>query len=762
MNSFLRIYLNKLLTVGVFILLWIPEFAAAQSATIRGIVTDQSTGLPLEGANVTLQKPGEEGLRGVAAGPNGFYQIAGLPEGAYTLRITFVGYVTHEDTLTLDAGEIRTLSVALQPDEGELDEVIVAVPGTGAAGLEAGRQRVEASDFRRVPTPAATGDLASYLQALPGVVTTGDRGGHLYIRGGTPAENMVLVDGILIFQPFHILGFFSAFPENLVSDVDFYAGGFGARYSGRTSSVLDVKMRNGDRYQPDGTASLSPFLVEVVAEGPIARGKSSWIASVRRSFVEESSPPILGEKYPLRFESQYLKFTHFGENDTRCSAMAMPTYDRGTLDVDLENENNVVRWTNFVSGGRCVILPEGANMLFDVNAGLSYVSNETGLSSDPELTSDAIRVNLDVNLTRYFGRVRFDYGAFVHIHNLKHDMTELFGGPQLDSEHLLSTGVYTEAIFPLGRVEIIPGVVSSFHKGTYSPTLAPRMRATWQPWGSEDQQLSTAVGLYRQPLAGINGTRDAGSVFTAWMSSPVGGSQMEAVHALMGWRQSLGSGFQFSVEGYRKWLRHLPVPVWSHLVQFTTDLASADGDVYGADVRFEYDRGPFYGFIGYGYSNTEYETSQEHFMDWFGKPSRRYHPPHDRRHQFNTMFTLELGKYTAGVRWEMGTGLPFTRPMGFDELHRFRDKLPIVKLEYGTPRVILQDFYQGRMLPYHRLDVSLQRAFDLPFAALNLQAGAINLYNRTNMFYYDVFTHRRVDQLPLAPYVSMSLEWDRD
>src|SRR5690606_35192440 len=113
-----------------------------------------------------------------------------------------------------------------------------------------------------------SGDLATYLQTLPGVVTTGDRGGQLFVRGGTPAENLALVDGIPIYQPFHILGFFSVFPEDLVSSVDFYAGGFGARYSGRTSSVLDVQMRDGNPNKLSGAGSISPFLAEVLAEGP--------------------------------------------------------------------------------------------------------------------------------------------------------------------------------------------------------------------------------------------------------------------------------------------------------------------------------------------------------------------------------------------------------------------------------------------------------------------------------------------------------------
>src|SRR5690625_2996355 len=568
---------------------------------------------------------------------------------------------------------------------------------------------------------------------------------------------MVLMDGVLIFQPFHILGYFSAFPESIVSGADVYAGGFGAKYNGRTSSVIDVNMRNGNRYETSGTASISSYLAEITAEGPIKTGRTSWIASVRRSLTEEFSPVFLGDTYPLRFESQYAKLTHFGRMDSRCSLMAMRTYDRGRLDL---NTDDMVRWTNVVAGGRCVILPENAKMLFDTNLGVSYVSNATGQMDAPELTSKALRVNLDINLTRFFGATQLDYGAFLHVNNFSYDMRERFGGPQFATEHMFSTGFYTEATFNTGNLELKPGVVFAFYMGTYNPGIEPRFRASWNPFGSDSHQLSAALGLYRQPVTGVHGTRDAGSIFTAWMLSPTGSSQTEAIHAILGWRQVVADGLEFSIEGYQKWINHLTVPAWSHLVQFTTELAPADGETTGLDIRLELNRGRFYGFAGYGFSSTEYTTSQNHFTEWFDEPARTYHPPHDRRHQFSTMASVELGNYIIGTKWEYGSGLPFTQPIGFDELHSFRDGLPFIKEEFGTQRVIIEDYYRGRMLPFHRLDVSLERRFDWDNIQLNIKAGATNLYNRENMFYYDVFTHRRVDQLPFAPYLTLVMDWN--
>ncbi|MDR8392317.1 TonB-dependent receptor [Aliifodinibius sp. S!AR15-10] len=732
------------------------EIGNAQSATIQGIIHDGSSGQPLEGANVILRELESENVRGVATDPNGFYHISNINPGKHYLRISFVGYIPYSDTLSLGEGERSTVSIELEPDEEMLDELVVAPTG-GATRLDAGRQQISTTDLSRVPTPAGSGDLASYLLTLPGVVATGDRGGQLYIRGGTPSQNMVLIDGTLIYQPFHILGFFSAFPEDLVSSTDFYAGGFGPKYTGRISSVMDIKMRDGNSEETKGSMALSPFLGEIIVEGPLKKGRTSMIGSVRRSLIEDTSPTLLGEEQPLKFDSQYFKISFFGKSNSRCSIMGMRTYDQGRLDYE---EGDTFSWKNVVGGAECVVLPEGSDLLFDINAGFSYLSNEVGNINEPERYSNASRFNLDLNLTRFLGNVRLNYGAFVHLNSLSYALNQLATGPQENSELRVELGGYLGSTIPIGdRFQLSPGASFYIDRETYVTSFEPRIRGSWQPFGGEKEELSFAVGLYRQPIAGITDKRDAGSVFTAWMPVPVGEERMEAVHALLGWRQLFGEHVQFSVEGYHKRLQNLPVPVWSPEAQFTTDLAQADGWVYGSDLRLEINSGRgIYGFVGYGYSWTEYETRQDHFEQWFGESTQRYHPLHDRRHQVNAQLNIEIGEYTAGVRWQLGTGLPFTKPMGFDEQYSFEDGLPNVKDDFGNSRVIMGKPFQGRLPNYHRLDVSLKRSFELPVAQLEIQLGAINSYDQVNLFYYDVYKHQRFNQLPLVPYLSLKLE----
>jgi hypothetical protein len=203
---------------------------------------------------------------------------------------------------------------------------------------------------------------------------------------------------------------------------------------------------------------------------------------------------------------------------------------------------------------------------------------------------------------------------------------------------------------------------------------------------------------------------------------------------------------------------NLPVATWNTVATFTPATSLADGRVHGADARLEYRRGPLYALAGYGYSWTEYESAQEDFGIWFGEPIQVYHPAHDRRHQANMLASLDLGRYTFAARWEYGSGFPFTRPYGFDELFDFRNDLPIVAAQYGETRLLLDRPYTGRLPPTHRLDVSMRRLVDVGSRQLELQAGVINAYGQTNIFYYDIFTNRRIDQMPFAPYLSVRLQ----
>jgi hypothetical protein len=729
--------------------------AWAQHAAVQGIVIDRTTAQPLSGAAVVLEQAGEE-VRSMLTDRNGLFQIAGLAAGAYRLRIILLGYATHEETIDLRAGQRLTANRALAVDPLQLEGIGVTGQGPGAVRRELGRQTITAREIGRIPTPAAGGDLASYLQALPGVVGSGDRGGQLFIRGGTPSENLVLMDGMPIYQPFHITGFFSVFPEDLVDRAEFFPGGFGPKYSGRLSSVLEVGMRDGNRNQRALTASVSPFLVDVLTEGslPGDAGQHSYLVSVRRSLIEETSPWLLGKEQPLRFDSYYLKLSSLGhDGGSRCSLTGLRSNDRGGLDP--EDEESRVWWRNFLIGGRCTSL--AGETFLDGRFGFSRLRSGAITRGASAFSSSVSRIFMDVDASRTFRRIRFNFGGFTHFKHARHDFLEFFA--QHDAaDFWTGFGAYAEAEIPVGGgIRLLPGAATSWYPGTFSAAIEPRLRASWRPRFLDDAELSGALGLHGQRIAGITDRRDAGSVFTAWTPAP-DDSRLEAIHAQTSWQQRFGAWFSWSVDGYYRRMRNLPVTTWSTIATFTPDLSFADGRAYGADARVEYRRAPFYAFGGYGYGWTQYSSAQDDFGVWFGEPVQYFRPPHDRRHQANALASLDLGRYSFAARWEFGSGLPFTRPIGFDELFDFRTDLPNVTRSYGQTRLLLDRPYNGRLPPTHRLDLSMERVVDIGSRQIQLQAGVINVYDQNNLFYYDVFTHRRIDQMPFAPFLSVRLQ----
>ena len=503
---------------GVLICIGFSQFATSQPVTLRGFITDASSGQPLQGANVVLQSEGDAFL-GAVSSVEGIYQIGQIEPGLYVFQVSFIGFTTYTDTLQLGNNLFLVKSVSLEPSPEELDDIVIEVEG-GAASVEAGLQTIRPADIERLPTPDASGDLATYLQSLPGVVSMGDRGGQLFIRGGTPSQNLVLMDGLVVYQPFHIIGFFSAFPEDIVSNADLYAGGFGAEYSGRISSVIDIKTRDGNIQKNQASASLSPFLASVRVDGPIKKGNSSFLASVRSSLIKQTGPTLVGEPLPFEFGDVFLKFLNAEGDRARCSLSSLFTYDLGRIDPEETTNDDVFRWRNLMLGGRCISLPTTSSVLFEVHVGLSRVLNEVGNPRSPERKSSSTLANVQVDLTRFYDAFELSWGLFTKMNFLNFALGEQYDNLENGDDLLFGFGGYIEATLRAGdRFRITPGVAVSTYQD-YPWALEPRVRLFWLPAGEGGStELSAAGGLYTQTLVGAMDERDAGSAFCCMVTS---------------------------------------------------------------------------------------------------------------------------------------------------------------------------------------------------------------------------------------------------
>lgn len=732
--------------------------AAGQDAVLRGFVTDESTGQSLPNANVMLHEAGVI-MAATVTDEDGFYQIQRIDAGTYALRVSFVGYETHTDSLHLEPG-IHTVSVELTPGTTEIEGVIIEdYRERPVEEAEAGLRRIRPSDIAQIPTPGAGSDLAGYLSSLPGVVTLGDRGGQFYVRGGTPSQNLVLVDGIPVYKPFHILGAYSAFPTDLVSNADFYAGGFDARYMGRISSVLDVSLRGGSTRRYRGRAAAGPIVASVRAEGPLLLNHTSFLTHFRQSLVEHTAPTLLGEAAPYKFYDFTAK-VHSQSQRAVCSFLGLRTYDRGRIDPE---QASTFRWTNTTFGTQCKAFGEQSAQFYDFSTGVTHFGNTVHTTDDTRRHAYTWRIHTKFNLTQPVSWGTVNFGMFTNASRYILDLEEAFVGIRSDKELVLAGGGHIGTRWdPVQGFELQPTLGLHFIpslQNSAAISLDPRLRLSWQPGGTDRSKLTAAVGLYRQPAEGITDERDAGSAFVAWQ--PVREEMLRAMHFLLGWDQRLGRGLTASVEAYHKQLRAIPVPRWTPIVRFNTSLAHADGTVHGVDLTLEYGRGPVDLRTSYGWSRTEYRAARDDLGAWGGGTIARYPPPHDQRHVVGLVTRVDAGPFETSLRWQFSSGLPFTQVYGFDTLLDMRGLRETPRRNIGSPRMFYDRPYGARLPAYHRLDVSVERTFPLtPTTDLTAEAGAINTYDRANPFYIDVYTLQRVDQLPLMPYLSLRIDLD--
>ena len=588
---------------------------------------------------------------------------------------------------------------------------------------------------------------------MPGVVTTGDQGGQLFIRGGEPTQNLVLLDGMLVYQPFHLVGFYSAFPSDIINATDVYAGGFGARYGGRLSSVIDVSARNGNKRRFAGAASVAPFMSTARLEGPLWRDRISFLVSGRASNISQGAARLIDDPLPYEFDDQFAKIHADLTETSQLSFSALRTFDRGIIGVEAgtadNDETDQVEWNNLALGGRFILLPTRLPVLAEVLFSYSEVGNTFGPANAPTRSSTTSQFNASVNTTYYLPNLDINYGLYLRTSELNSELGGSFQNVQTDREFVTEGGAYIEPELTLGNLRFQPGLLAQTFPSKGRSFFEPRLRVIYD---LGVHRLSGAWGIYHQEIVGLTDRRDAGDVFTAWTSSPLN-EVPEAMHFIAGYQIHPNSWFDLAIEGYYKKLSNLSVAEFTAFPRFTTRLQPADGRVIGADIRVELTGGPFYGFI-----RVRYDAKQEAIRFWFGELEQEYAPPHDRQHQVNALASLRLFGFILNTRWQFGSGLPFSEALGFDEFVLLDGPTDVTE-EPGQTRVLYGQPYDGRLPTYHRFDVSLEREFTVgERLAATLQAGLINAYDRTNLFYIDLFTLRRLNQLPLIPSFGLKVE----
>lgn len=724
--------------------------ANAQNAMLRGLVTGQRDGQPLPGATVALWR-GHEIAAGAAADSDGFYVIKGLDPGSYLIRVSFVGYAVYEDSLRVRPGEDVKRNFVLKDAAAVLGEVVVEArtvddPVQLDAGLPITATR---PDIEIIPSPDVSGDLANFLAAQPGILTSGDRGGQLFVQGGEATQNLVLLDGMPVFQPFHLVGFYSAFPSDIIGQADFYGAGFGARYGGRLSSVIDISTRGGSLTRFGGTASAAPFMSAVRLEGPIVPKRASILISVRQSMIEEAASHLTKRSLPFEFGDRFAKLHAAISDNSILSVNALQTFDRGTLHVE-EDEVNEIEWQSDAVGIRQLLIPTHVPMRAEVTAYYSRLRSTLG-GAESEKSSSMRRIGAAANATVYTNLFDLHWGAFVGTSSLEYSLSGLFQNYESGADHVTDAGLYVAPEFLIARqLHVSAGVRIHTFPSKKETFAEPRLSAVWQ---RGIHRLHVSSGVYHQQLVGLTDKRDPANVFTVWTASPVG-EVPSSKHLAFGYRLRPAAWIEASARAFVKTSRNLQVAKWTPVPSFSPDIEPVDASADGLELQVNLRRASYNVSVGYGFSDVWYNARRQNLSRWFGP--LRYWPPHNRRHKLSILAAADLWGFGVSVRWQYGSGPSYSRPLGFDEFI-LMDGAVDPFTETGTRRIIYGEPYTDLLPSYHRLDVAVERTFTWNRASLTLHGALINAYDRANILYMDLYTGRRVDQLPLFPSIGIKV-----
>ena len=331
-------------------------FAQPITASINGFIRDDASGEPISYANVFLSNSS----LGAATNSDGYFVISAIPLGLYELNATMIGYAVFKKKVDLSLGESIRLEIRLKEEVIKGTEVLVT----------AERQKFERSmessqialDLREINSAPAfvEPDVFRTLQMLPGVQTTSDFSSALYVRGSTPDQNLIMLDGIAVYNPYHLGGIFSTFNTDAIKEADFHAGGFPARYGGRMGAILNVINREGNTEKITGSANLSLISSKALIEGPIPKWKGmkgSWMISGRRTYIDKVVDALAlpsgsknsdGSDIPLRFPYYFydyqIKANLDIDQDHRLTFTRF--YGDDVLDFSYEDPSETVRNEN--------------------------------------------------------------------------------------------------------------------------------------------------------------------------------------------------------------------------------------------------------------------------------------------------------------------------------------------------------------------------------------------------------------------------------
>lgn len=738
----------------------------AQNTIIKGFTYDDANGENLPYCTIQLMGTSY----GALSDSKGAFIINKVPKGTYTVKVSFLGYSDIFDTIVVRRDTTFVKRYLLKPLSTQLEAVQIV--GEGQRKEQETRTSVisvSPKDMSKMPSIGGQPDFAQYLQVLPGIVSTGDQGGQIYVRGGTPIQNMLLLDGVILYSPFHSIGIFSVFDMDIMSSADVYTGGFGAEFGGRISSVMDIKTRDGNKKRLSGKVDLSNIESQILLEGPLVKLKDdrktslSFILSGKGSYLEQATMafyPYVGENgLPYNFLDLYGKLTLATENGTKLNVFGF-RYDDKVKYSSIADYN----WNNWGVGANFLIVP--GNVPTTIEGSLSY-SKYDCLLDDKQFkpkksTMDGFNFNLGFNY--YLGKNLLNIGIEAVGYNTNYLYHTRFGSEVDIEDHTTDLSVYAKFRYNLrNKLLIEPSFRLQYYYSLGEASPEPRLALKYNIL--KNLRLKLAAGLYSQNLIAVNSDQDVVTLFSGFLSSPVASSLLpdymlnggdtlkgrlqKAQHVILGLEYEPIPKISVNVEGYFKNFSQLISVNRYKMFDSDPEFIWEKGKAYGGDVTVKYEDKGFYVWLVYS-------------LGWVKRTDGvvTYAPHFDRRHNINLLASYSFGKrksWQIDARWNFGTGFPFTQTLAYYPHYNASNINDDYVAANEDVYFLLADLNQSRLPHYHRLDLGAKKKFFIGERnTIELSISFSNIYNYKNVFYVNRTTNDIIYQLPFLYYFGLT------
>lgn len=734
-----------------FTLLFFNQLSSAQNKlTINGNVTDSGSGETLIGASVKLVGPV---TTGAVTNSYGFYSIS-VPAGKYQLAVSFIGYKT--DTQTVDLSKSLKLNIALT-ESNQLNEVVISAEkrNENVVNPQMGLQKITVKEINNVPVLLGERDVLKTLQLLPGIKSAGEGNSGFYVRGGSTDQNLILLDEAPVYNASHLLGFFSTFNSDAIKDVSVYKGGMPAQYGGRLSSVLDIKMNEGNRKQFTTEGGLGLISSRLKVEAPIVKDKGSFMVSARRTYIDAFlalSPDSSVRGNTLYFYDLNAKANY--QIDDKNTLFLSGYFGRDNLGINETfgfnwgNSTVTLRWNHLFSDrlfSNTSLIYSNYNYVirnlmeennFEVNSAIKNYNLkedfEYSLSAKHSLkfglnaishTIEPGKINTtgesSVNQANYESRKGIELAAYISDEWAVSDKINVVYGLRVSSFSPTGPGNFKTYDEDGNTIEVIPYKKGQVIKNYIN--AEPRISANFQI--SPNSSVKAAYTRNVQNVHLMSNSTSTSPTDLYIMNSNNVKPEIADQIATGFFKNFNDNKYEFSAEIYYKLMQNqIEYRSGTDLrgnSNVEADLLYGEGRAYGIELFLKKRYGRFNGWIGYTLSKTERKFDAINSAKWFNAKQ-------DRTHDLSL-----VGIFKATSRWTFSsvfvynTGNAVTYPSGKYQINGRTVFYYTDKNGYRTPA-------------YHRLDVSATLE-GRPGRRLqsSWSFGIYNLYNRQNAFAID-------------------------